>query len=169
MSFKILYVWIEPSSSYHDRGALLVNIRWTCNPELLSNFGLLQKYARAQVVPDPKALEAYWENTPLPSFEDESFSYKSPYDIGLIKNQYIEGLDHIREVEGLTNTYEYREYLADCYITRAAILQIAEMKHQMETGVCIFGDFPKQAGCFRSGDALSDFAGLLKSIDLFWD
>ncbi len=43
------------------------------------------------------------------------------------------------------------------------------MKQQIEDGVCIYGDYPGQEGCFRGSDVVDDFATILKALDLFWD
>lgn len=158
--FKITKIDI---SSSLKREALLIDIHWECREEELYHFRELNDYSRALVIPDVEALERAWDKYDWLDDTDES----NPYKLGLVKVETIQGCDSIIKLGN--NTYQYKQYLCDCLVTRAAITQITEMKDEMERGFCRYGDFPDQNGAFRSGSAISDFAGLLISLDLFWD
>lgn len=180
--FKITHLEIEPCKSCHDMGALRVHVKWTCREEDLSYFGTLNEFSQALVIPDIEAYKKHYEEAPEP-FQDDDFvpvegrpdwvewkpKHPSPFDLDLIKRMPIQGCGHINPVEGEENTYEYEEYVVDSHITQACIMQMDDMKKQIDEGICMFGDYPDQVGCFRSGDVLSDFVAVLQSLDMFWD
>jgi hypothetical protein len=161
-------------------GFIYFCVNFACDKDQLGTFRELNKYYKALVVPDTDALDKHWADTPPIDFEKDFVptsdgsgllewkpSHKSPYDLGLIKSDNIRGIDAIRHNED--GTFQFSEYFTDCLVVRACILQVAEMKDQLELGLCTFGDYPDQAGCFRSGAILDDFALLLRTIDDYWD
>ena len=117
---------------------------------------------------DKKTLEDIWEFTPN---EDGTSTLKrkvdGPYQLGLLKNVTIRGADVVKVLPN--NRYSYQCYLAKCRIVEACIQQLYETKDQIENGYCKFGDYPAQAGAFRSGSAYHDFIGVLETLDRFWD
>lgn len=141
-------------------------------------FGSLGAYTKAVCVPDIAALEEYEREVeasgkpPLEVVENGDgdvirWTRESPYKKGLLKLVHIEGRKKIDKLgDGL---YHYKEYLKDCKIVWACIDQLYEMKYQIENEICIYGDFPEQAGAFRSGDPYNDFIGVLETLDRFWD
>jgi hypothetical protein len=105
----------------------------------------------------------------------------SPYDIGLMYMGWASGSggclrrvedpedgpwSKVREGPGV---FEFCMTTSDCLVTRACVLQLAEMQDEMERGHCRYGDFPDQAGAFRSGSTEDDFVGLLQTLYRFWD
>lgn len=141
-------------------------------------FGNLSEYLKACWVPDIEALEEYEREVeesgvpPLKLVEDDEgatvrWTRESPYSKGLLKIGYIRGNGKITKLD--SGLFQYKEYVKDCKIVQASIEQLFEMKRQIDEGVCVYGDYPDQAGAFRSGSPYDDFIGVLETLDRFWD
>lgn len=140
------------------------------------NFGYLGEYFRGVVVPDIDAFNKNYEMQIEDIKEarakgDGSLKYyneNSPYSKGLCSMQNISGADRITSFPERLNYFEYNQFVVVCPITEACISQLKTMKEEIDAGKCKFGDYPAQNGCFRSGDAFSDFIGILECLDRFW-
>ena len=154
-----------------------ITVEWfSKDPDL----GQLGKYTRAIQVLDKSALEKFekeeyekslsevWDFEPADD-NTEQLKRKIPssFDIGLEKFIDIRGADVIQKTS--YQKYKYSEYISKCMIVEACIQQLHEMKDKIDSGVCNWGDFPKQAGAFRSGDPYHDFLGVIETLDRFWD
>ena len=169
--FRIKNIEVEEKKSCYK-----ITVEWfSKDPQL----GQLGEYSRAVYVPDKKALEEFEEQeseksmSELWKFEprDDGTSemirkIPSSFDLGLQKFVDIRGADKIKEVS--YQNYKYTEYISKCMIVKACIQQLHEMKDQIENGFCKWGDYPNQAGAFRSGEPYHDFIGAIETIDRFW-
>lgn len=137
--------------------------------------GTLGKYHRALMVPDITAYEGYYnkpesleyETKPMGDFYEVIFRGPSPYELGLCKTVDVAGEDILQKQED--GSYIYRDHVSSNYITQGAISQLLEMKEHMDSGFCRWGDYPEQAGAFRSGDPSHDFIGIIETLHRFWD
>lgn len=172
---KIVKLDWSTAQSYH--GTCLEFCAGFVTDESDNYFGYLGEYFKGIVVPD---IEAYDRNYELcladlkkePRDADSFLKYinkNSPYDKGLCSVQNVQGSDSIRMFKDRPGYFEFSQFVADCPITRACIKQLETMKAEIESGICQFGDYPDQAGCFRSGDVFLDFVGILECLDRFWD
>lgn len=149
--------------SYHDNGCIKVEIVFETDRDFST---ILNPYYANIAISDPDAYEKYWEGNPLSDLdlikEGEYTHFKardpSPYDLGLMKRVTVLGLDKL-EKDG--STYTYKEYVSDNYITRAVLVQLAEVKNKMDDGEADVN--------FRSGDLLDDLLGAIETLDRFWD
>jgi hypothetical protein len=147
----------------------------------ISDLGRLGEYTKAIVIPDIAALEKFRDEQPpfdlekslVKSDDGEYYEYKpqhpSSFDLGLRKFMDVEGSDIIFPVEGEEGTFKFEEYVLNCSITQAVYEQLEAMKKELEHGICSFGNYPEQVGCFRSGEVTHDFALLLETLYNYWD
>lgn len=154
-----------------------ITVEWfSKDPDL----GLLGEYTRAVHVPDKKALEKFEEEeaekslSELWDFEPKNDGTSevvrkvpNSFDLGLEKFVDIRGSGVVKEVS--YQNYKYSQHISKCMIVEACIQQLHVMKDRIDSGICNWGDFPKQAGAFRSGDPYHDFIGVLETLDRFWD
>lgn len=171
-SFRIENIEVE-----EGKGVYKMKVEWFSTDPQLGNLG---EYTKAIQVTDKEALEKFeeeelnkdldeiWEFTPN-SDGTSSLERKvdGPYELGLEKIIDIRGADVIKVLGD--NRYAYDTYATKCAIVDACIQQLHEMKDQIERGYCKYGDYPAQAGAFRSGCAYHDFIGVLQTLDRFWD
>ena len=154
-----------------------ITVEWfSTDPDL----GMLGKYTRAIQVTDKTALEEFEEKEYEKSIQEVwDFELQddgmrevvrkvpSSFDIGLEKFIDICGADVVQEVS--PQNYKYSQHISKCMIVEACIQQLHEMKDKIDSGICNWGDYPKQAGAFRSGDPYHDFLGVIETLDRFWD
>lgn len=171
-AFRIENIEVE-----EKEGCYKIKIEWFSTDSQLGNLG---EYTKAIHVVDKEALENF-EEEELNKTIDEIWSFTpnsdgtsslkrkvdGPYELGLERIVDIRGADVVKVLEN--NRYMYDTYAAKCGIVDACIQQLHEMKDQIERGYCKFGDYPAQAGAFRSGCAYHDFIGVLETLDRFWD
>lgn len=146
------------------------------------HFGKLGKYHKSLMVADIQKYEDYYNEPENLEYETQQvagdvsdatdvyelrFNKASPFEIGLCKIVDVVGEDVVEQQED--GSYIYRDHISDNYITRSAVNQLYEMKFQMERGFCRWGDYPEQAGAFRSGDPYHDFIGIIETLHRFWD
>lgn len=140
------------------------------------HFGKSGKYYRAVMVTDIPKYEQYWEdpsNLEYDNVADEGdashivFRTSSPRDIGLCKTVDVIGDDIFQPQED--GSYLYEDYISKNYITEACLKQLQEMKDHIDRGHCRWGNFPDQAGAFRSGDPFHDFLSVVETMHRFWD
>lgn len=171
-TFRIESIDVEEKEHYY-----LLGIKWFSQD---SRVGFLGKYSRAIYVPDIEKLEQFeekyysstfeenWEFVPR---EDNTSELKRKtdcsFDLGLEKIVDIRALDVVEYLS--ENTFQYKQYISKCAITKACIEQLHRMKQEIETGYCMWGDYPDQAGAFRSGSPYDDFIATLETLDRFWD
>ena len=158
---KISKINTRDAVSYHPDGSIYVDIEFSTDQEFASE---LNSLAPAIIVRDAKEYSSYIESANLITSSSDGaqiFGVRdpSPFDTGLMKRGLILGLDKLTR-DG--DVYSYKEYVANCYITRACLVQLAEMKDHIDT----HGD--SEAG-FRSGEAIEDLVGILETLDRFWD
>ncbi len=195
-TFRILSVDVN-HGSYRDHslyGYLAVDVVFDSRE--VSLYGSLLEYMPAVVVTDPEAVEAHYaERLEEDEQQDRSicddfvedperpgqYVYRptkpSPYDLGLMKSGWVRAagvLQHADPNQGSLirfgpGRFRFSTTCADCLVTRAAILEITNMMKDLQSRHCRYGNFPEQAGAFRSGDAEHDFAGLLEVLHRFWD
>lgn len=159
-----------------DSRCFKIHVNYSCSDDEVPFFGSLGDYYSAIEVPDPSAYEAHYNDPDNSGFDSEpvgngfsTIKWRKPsaYDLGLCKRVNVIGSDSIkREDDG---SYTYEQYISHNYITEAAVKQLVEMKGGMDRGHCRWGNFPDQVGCFRSGSPISDFIGILETLDRFWD
>ena len=157
----------------------LIDIRFSHSGEhgVDFHFGILDEYNKSIVMLDREKYEQHYANLEKDDmyFEDIDgsqhkqikFKSASPYDLGYCKTMDCIARDTINHLED--GTFQYCQYVSANYITQAAVKQLEEMKEHMESGFCRWGDYPLQAGAFRSGDTFHDFLGILEVLDRFWD
>jgi len=167
---------IEYNPPIANSGCFKIYVNFSCSEEEVPFFGTLGDYYSAVEVPDVAAYEAHYNDPDNTSFDTEplnsTFSVlkwrkPSAYDLGLCKRVNVIGSDNIKKEDD--GTYTYQQYISQNYITEAAVKQLAEMKSEMDRSYCRWGNFPDQVGCFRSGSPISDFIGILDTLDRFWD
>lgn len=140
-------------------------------------FGILGEYYKAIAILDREKYEEYYNNfhkddmyfedIPNSNFKELKHKKPSPYELGYCKVADVKGLDTITKLEN--GKYKYSVIVGSNYITKAAVKQLEEMKEHLDTGFCRYGDYPEQAGAFRSGEPFHDFVGILETLDRFWD
>lgn len=142
------------------------------------DFGQLGTYYEALSFPDVALYENWEAGRELSdslSFlkgepDSKSFLFRGmeAVELGLMTSVVLKGRNVIESTD-VPNLYRYDGYAADCLIVRSAIVQIAEMKDQIERGYCRWGDFPEHIGCFHSGDPLMDFLSILNVVETLCD
>lgn len=171
---KINKIEYSPPIAAGDCFRIYVN--FSCSQDDVAFFGTLGKYYKAVAVPDIAAYEAHYADPESTAYDLEpaggTFSTikwrkSSPYDLGLCKQVSVVGCDNIAHEDD--GTYTYQHYIHHNYITEAAVKQLVQMKDDIDRGHCRWGNYPDQVGCFRSGSPISDFIGIIETLDRFWD
>lgn len=171
-SFKILKIKAREYGLKRGR-RIEFKVDFRMPAEDLYWFGQMLPTFRAAVLVDKEAVMKYWENPPPMKFKklENGFSQllgdpKSPWKTGAMKAMDCDGSDciHVKK-----NSYSYREWVVASPATKAIIKQIKKMKEENDRGICRFGDYPDQAGCWRSGSVSADFACLCNALHLMWD
>lgn len=170
--FRIEEIEVEESEHFYK-----LKVDWFSEDP---NLGMLGKYTKAIQITDIEALEKFEEEqlnktleeiadlTPLEDGTLEmKFKNESPYTLGLEKIVHIRGSDVVNVLDN--NKFSYSCYVAKCMIVESCIQQLHQMKDQIEIGYCKWGEYPSQAGAFRSGSPYHDFLGVIETLDRFWD
>ena len=148
--------------SYHSGGSLRVKIVFETPDDPVT---ILNEFYHAIAISDKDAYNKYWEESVAPEIagtdKDDCFDSPrdpGPFETGLAKRVDVLGLDKLTK-EG--STYTYEEYVSNNYITRAVLVQLAEMKNKIDSG--------EKHVTFRSGDVLDDILRAIEIIDSLWD
>ena len=160
---------IQFPSLREPNGVISFDVEFECDDE--SNFRDMGETYTAVEIVDAAAFAATSTSfttvaSDVEGFDELCFDGPSPFDTGAIRMATVKGANVIERIA--PNTYRFATVATDCWITRACAVQIAEMQQHINDGYCIYGDFPEQAGAFRSGSAACDFVGIIRTLDNFW-